>query len=1097
MNHSVVTPPETYREFRGRIIASIAVEEKRQVYGCQSMHPFRVLRQAVVAYQKHLAFYGESMLAEDATVEPHLRRALCIPAHVPLQPSTMAIIGQYLMCFLPIPMVLRRARKCLNGIGTFCGRSLVYSVQVKRTLVRRDYYCRSFDFALRELELPGTVEAFRSMRTLDIDWMRSYCCLGIRQKVLMDTAHAALPGRQISGERVLVLVQQGIIRTAEELSWLPERPSWLMNLESPSLEERSRFRDLVVLLRDTGVPPEQIARLVNVDMSRLKFERLTANLKQLNCDSEALGVLFGCMADRVLFTKPQRWSFLLQVLKIRHAADLVRFEDLLLSDQTCSVPFAEDLLASGADVDGLVACQALIQATGERDDPAVVTARLTELLSAPWFFTFGQVACAKDYLLLDQDLSAYLQVLQTYGFSTALAALAFEGCYRRLGAQALSQWLAIAALPGAGQTPTAVAQWLQKAASGGYVDAFEYLQRSGELQTFAHLRQATRVACLGRPLLAYLREVRGLVGLSVLQQWFYRDAPGIKEVHLGAGVNAINRVLLDDAFTRRDFTLMAGNQACVESLLSRYVEQKVGRYPYKADDAQKANYLQRSRDLRHELTERFAPCVKRVLTLTDGVLLDSLMPHLEAPLAELEARVDGLRSQLNELLVGRGPSAVALSPQEAELVALVYRTSASTVHQLWPYLQAREADVPSVLRGAQYPMTWRCTELQVEGDVDPRGLDALAKALDFAARFSACIGRDAHEACRHLSPKRLGDAAADVWSLAPHLGVLLAVTGAYANVAVWLREGDERLRTLAQAGSEVVLLLDSLRALFDVDIGDALDVHGEPFIAGLSGDAVAVLGSRLDACWHTDQGTPEQRLSAAIARTRARVLQKFGRWCELQRGRMVHEGESETGSLMIARVSKSPAAFFAKTAAGICTGSNTRMWEESRHVHMLVFAPGGKRIAGMALLYFERIACLEEEGTALVIRAINPMGDVLAAHSVSSMVDGYFDAAIRIAQDAGCVAVAFPSPTGMHLMSNRKDIEDDIKARYIGRSHRLSHYDSEDAAGDWRNKPRRVDGHFDAYEEGANPVSELYLIWRAQVPAQEELEPETIVAAQA
>lgn len=1062
-------------------MSRLAAEEKRQIYVRHTTHPLRELRQAIAAYQEHLAFNGESMLAEDVAVEPHLRRALRIPGHVPLSPSRMDIIRQYLLLFLPLSVVLNRARKFLHYSGSFGGRSLIYSVQVKRTLASSRYYSRSFDFVMSKLELPKSFEAFRSMRELDIHWMRSYCCLGIQQKVQMDKFHAALPGQKANGERILILIQQRIIQQVEDLFWLSERPSWLARYDPPSLQEQARFQQLVILLRDAGVPVEQIVRQVYVDLSQRKLEWLTENLKQLGCDSDALRVLFDRIPELVMFTQPQRWRFLLQALKIRRAVDLVRFERLLFSDQVCSTGFAQSLLTAGADIDGLVACQKLILATGNIADLTPVTARLNVLLSAPWFFTVEQLASAEDYLLLERDLSAYLQVLQEYGFSTAAAALAFQGSYRQLGAEALSRWLAIAALPGAGQTPSAVAKWLQRAASGGYVDAFEYMQQSGELQTFAHLRQVTKVASLGTTLLAYLREDRGLVGLPVLLKWFYNDAPGIKEVRLGAGFDAIKRVLLDDAFTRRDFTLIVGNSACVELLLRHFIEQKIGCYPYQAEDEQKTSYLQCSSDLRHELVDHFAPCIKRILGLTDGVLLDSLMPYLEAPLVQLEGEVDSLRSLLNDLLAGRGPSTVTLSQQQAELVALVYRTSVSTIRQLWPCLQSREADVPSSLLEANYPMTWMRTELQVEGDVDSRGLEALARALAFAARFSSCIAQDEHEACRHLSPKRLGDSAADVWSLAPHLGVLLAICHADANVAVWLKEGEERLKTMAQAGSEIVLLLDSLRSLFDVDIGDALNVQSAPFVAGLSSSAVAVLGSRLDARWQIDEGAPEQRLLKAIARTRALVLKKFGRWSELQRRRVVHEGESQMGSQMVARVSKSPAAFFAKMAAGICTGNNTRMWEESRHVHMLVFVPGGKRIAGMALLYFERIASLDKAGFTLVIRAINPIGDVFAAYSVSSIVDGYFDAAIRIAQDSGCVAVAFPSPTGMHLMSNRKDIEDDIKARYIGCSHRVYRYDTEDAGGDWRNEPRQITTSFYAYEEGVNLVNELYVIWRAQV----------------
>lgn len=36
-----------------------------------------------------------------------------------------------------------------------------------------------------------------------------------------------------------------------------------------------------------------------------------------------------------------------------------------------------------------------------------------------------------------------------------------------------------------------------------------------------------------------------------------------------------------------------------------------------------------------------------------------------------------------------------------------------------------------------------------------------------------------------------------------------------------------------------------------------------------------------------------------------------------------------------------------------------------------------------------------------------------------------------VAQDAGCSAVAFPTPAGMHLMSNHMDVESYIRKRYI------------------------------------------------------------------
>lgn len=135
----------------------------------------------------------------------------------------------------------------------------------------------------------------------------------------------------------------------------------------------------------------------------------------------------------------------------------------------------------------------------------------------------------------------------------------------------------------------------------------------------------------------------------------------------------------------------------------------------------------------------------------------------------------------------------------------------------------------------------------------------------------------------------------------------------------------------------------------------------------------------------------------------------------------------------------------------------------------------------MALVYFEHIAALHPTRNCLIIRAINPMDDMLATHTNSSIVDAFFDVAIQIAKDNGMTAVAFPAHCGMHLLSNLSSVEKDIEKRYIKPSmkfrFRPSNVVATENPSEWRAKPREVTGRFYAYEQGEGGVNTLYAIW--------------------
>lgn len=1077
LRESAANTCDTYREFRGRIIESLKSQQVQDSYSLEERAPLQRLRLQLTAFREHLACNGEYMLAQDPTVEPLLRKALAIPDEIRLLPRDAEKLRQNLMLLLPFRLMFRRARALLQPIGTHEGRKLLFESQVDRTIPGQYYFNPSLDFALIRLEPPGTFEALREMVHVDFDLMQAYYRLGVRRMEEMNRVAKTQHGG-VKGKLVLALVELGIVGSVYALEQLPRLSSWYYDENRLTQDTLRKFRQVVQMLGNAGAAPDAVVQLLKYPVSRLDPQRLSATLVVLKLNGPELSALIETTGEQLLLAKPEQWTFLREVLGLHSAAEMSRFIHLLDSGRTPSQEFALALLAAGADVAALDACQSLILSVSERVDVSIPISAMQQLLAAPHSLTFAELSKAKDYLILDLDLRAFLQVLDQHGYGGAEDTLEFQHCYNRLGAKMLHRYLQIAGTCAGEQTPAIVAQWVAQAGAGGYIDSFEYLLQANQLRTFHHLQQTLALAPLGVPMLRYIREDRGVTNLPALRKWYYEEAAGINELRFWSVLDDIQRVLLDDAFERKNFTLLDGNRECVEWLINQRIVASIGAIPFRSDEATMGTYHEARCILRDQMCVELAPCLKSMLIETDGVLVRSLIEHIDEPVEQLRQRIANLAPLMGDLITGGGPSQAALSDLEADLIALVYQTSSSTIRSRWAEVIGREQDIAGLVAGAQYSMDWARTEQRLDSAVDSRGLRALSESLLFAARFDANYREDMHKACHGLSPKRLEDVAADAWSLALHLGALMAIAGAELNVRYWLDQGNEAIAAMADAGPPAYQHIESLHALFHVQLTDALDSQEAAFIEGLDEVAAGILARRLDKRLSTASATAKHDLRQALAKARQVVFNVYQSWTETQKKRFKQKTLSGLQTQLQAIVSKAPAAFFAKEATGLCTSSNTDMWQEKRHSHLLVFAPNQRRLAGMALLYFERVPALDADRDTLIIRAINPMRAFLASHTVSSIVDAYFDVAIRIAQENDLAAVAFPSPLGMHLMSNHQDIEDEIDMRFIKRAtHWVGMFEEGQRL---LTQPQRVMANFYAYKTGEVRVDTLYTVWHSR-----------------
>ena len=475
------------------------------------------------------------------------------------------------------------------------------------------------------------------------------------------------------------------------------------------------------------------------------------------------------------------------------------------------------------------------------------------------------------------------------------------------------------------------------------------------------------------------------------------------------------------------------------------------------------------------------PALPRILASTGGVLLPSLLDVHEEDSDGLQRRLARLTPLLDDLLAGGGPCEPELSPLEAEAVSLVYRTPVQTVQSRWGQVVGHAHHAHHVQRlqlRSQYTMAWRSVRWQLRSALDRSGFTPLLTAAKFSQGFRPSADGDMFSACRGLSPKQLRPSVAgsDLSTVALHLGSLLAVAAGHEVVGAWLRGGFEDLSRMDEDSPEAYQRISALVDLFAVVLPDALDAHMSACIERLPDQDAVHWASRLGPAPEGVSG--QEQLRVMLLRTRAKVLPLYLGWAQRQLRRY-----QKTEQALVARVSKAPTAFFAKSAVQLCTSDNVAMWREERLSHLVVFDPDGRRLAGMALLYVQPIAELDRARSSLVIRAINPTDEMLGGHAPESIVDSFLQVAVQIARDNRLACVAIPAPSGMHLMSNRAPIETYVKDRYVRRARQHVVRDADGKGQSLHDCPSAVRARFFAYEEGRELVEELYVVWRPEAIA--------------
>jgi hypothetical protein len=771
------------------------------------------------------------------------------------------------------------------------------------------------------------------------------------------------------------------------------------------------------------------------------------------------------------------WNFVVNIIGAQSPKDIQKFKRLLDVDFEPDPQIVFHLKSLGARLDQLYVCQPVLLSSCRVQDNMQVLAAIDVLMSKPHNLTFEQLADGVDYVVQPENLEGFLSVLVKHGYSSASQVIAFKVCYRNVSPASLNDWLSLTREQGKSVPPDLLANWVYQTQKHGNLDAYRYLLSVIALPDLQSLKKVRNLAIFGRNILKYLVEEKELTSLSMLQNWYYHCA---KNVHglkwWGEYDDYLFRLLLDDAYKRQNYAFVTHNRSSVEKVLNERISLSCGSRPRQENSEECKLFDERVKAKRVLELESLLPILPNILEETDGILVDSLLRCAVDTPDLLKSQIDSFVPMISEFLDGRGPDNPHLGDLQVEILAMLYRSPTETVRSLWPDLIGYEEGLARFSLAKSYAVKWQPAALRLNSKMEQSSLLAMERAKQHAEKFALHPYDNIVNYSRQLRAKRFNDQAHDRWSLAAHLGILIA--GAQHDYAIleWKAQLSEIITHLIDEGEKSYEYLGQLHNFFNHDLPDALEKNATHFLSRFSAEDARFLADRLvgsEALTSVSSELPKKQLQYAFKLVQAKVLKSCLRWLDREKAKFKVDKSDSPQTELTAMLSKHPAAYFAKYAANMCSKHRVNMWHESRHAHLIVFDQKRRRLAGMALVNIEIVPAIHPKNESLVIRAINPMDDMLATHTKESIAESFLDVAILIAKANNLAAVAMPWHNGAHLLSNKCAIEKYLKNRYLKKSEQYYSSYRESA----RRKPYAVDGQFYAYESGQELVSKLYVIW--------------------
>ncbi|MCW3609120.1 macro domain-containing protein [Burkholderia cenocepacia] len=1070
---------QAYRAWRAERVARLAskpASSDRPIWyryddePTKPVHPWTQARDRIGALREEVLIDLRYRSMPDELEMFHM--ALGIPPYVPVsRPWWLIAVWLFVTPFIPLRWRMVAGRAVLRNTRSFFGREYVYERLVSHLWSTQSSYSSGIDRALRALPLALRASSYNDLIGLENTDIDVLMRLGLNDVAAIPEVWRDLR-RSYEPCVVHALIDEGILERLEELHWIPTRNVY--HLGAPLKIDSDKLREMVRVLKSAGMPRARIPEILGTPYGYDPIRLSAIFFRLRTCGVTDVSAMYDMVGSALWEVDEDYWCFVLETIGARTPANIKRFRALLDLTHPAPVDIVTWMRARGASLDELADARDFLVQVAKS---TTVTLSQFECLARAGLSALDIAHCP-DYVLHDRHdrLEHHLAVLARHGYGDRASIMAFHSTYTTVSTWSLDRLLTVAGPLNDRDVAADVANWAVRAHRRGNVASLTYILAKTPAKSLDALNQRLFVMDLCPPLLRYVVEEQGLTDIRALYDWYYAEAWGAKDYAGADTIDAAERVLVEDAFTRKNFSVLEGNRKCLDEIVSSRARAVVPALTDRSE-AGWAAYREALRQVETSERDALKPILAAMLHETHGVLLRSLLEAASQGQSSMSTLLSTFRPLMVDLARGRGPTGPSLSELEAEAVAVTYGVPTTSILEYWPRICVDDTQWRSWYREEPYLMRWQRNIVRVTRLLDHAGLAGLAIAAQVARRFGE-PDISVFDAAKHLRGGVLANPLVDHHMLQRHLGVLLAAAVADDQVKEWVTRRLEAVSGLDDDSAVAHREIGALHDFFRVTLPDALDVSMEQFVLRMSASDARDLAQRLDASV-TELDDTRAMLSIAMSRTREKVLQVYQRWSAREKKKFKAQRDAAHQSVLHAFVSKLPAAFFAKQATGLCSAGNTSMWQESRHAHLVVFDPRSGKLAGMALLYAEVIPDIDPARPSLIMRAINPTVSMVASHEPQSIVDAYFDLAIELAREHGLGSVAFPPSSGQDFMSNRSDIGRVIRERYEKRSapfYRLHGMEQPDS--DWRNAPRVVRHAFSAYEEGHGCVTTLYAIWR-------------------
>lgn len=1080
----VMNSIEQYSQFRNTHLSVTRKMEDRcftqsQFYGVSDTVPnLTSLRGDVRRYREEIVNQALSDPIFARANRVFLARALRLPEALitPLNWKTRSL--KVLGLFFPTMVRANIAKKILENVRAYESREFlfrkyfVFSNSWISSSSSWNSYSNSLDYALVKIPASHDSLSFDELRNIDIHWLKLAHRLGSKN---WSDVQMALKGhdRFRPAEFEALLVEEGVIKSIDELTWLSSR-SKERSFNGPSkARDLPAAADLMKQLIDNGVSRELIAKTLLATSSNFNAVALSEKFDLLREYSIDIDAAFAQLGSLLWKTSYEKLRFLICGIGFSKAEHLLAFREYLGAGYEVDELFFRRYRQLGAGPDDFVLAQKLLMKVSRAESSSHCVAALELLMGQPYCIPPNQLVHCENYILSKGRLSEYLELLSRHGLTSTDDILCFQDAFSYLHSSLVEHLFSLAIPRCNGSDNRSVCRWIVDATRSGYIEVFEYLVVKLNVRTLSELENILKFARVNLTILKFAVEERGFSTLKKLTHWYYRNATGIHDISLPTSLGSVDRLLLEYAFVTHRFSALPKNREVVESEIARRVDLKI-QTPIRDEQGKLSEeYFRQRTDLSSIERNTIAEHLPEILNETGGVLLPYILEDVGEGNWNLADRIGKLEPVTKSLLSGSGPMTSTLLPLEEEAIGLVYCVTVDLIRTHWHDLTKDNSTNGLRCSDSPFYMQWKRKELTLTRPLDISGFKVFDEAVIFAQHFNRLYRTDIDSACLRLSPRRLEEPARDTSTLAKHLGILLAISGVLegTNWNTNFFKGLKNIENHTSSYDQVARLSN----LFSIELRDAVIENVDGFLFGLSSVNRQFLASRI-VVEHQRFGESAQGLREIISYMLDIVTQKYLAWAERERNKFRHGVSEQCKSQTYGVISKHPASFFAPIAVGICTGGDLALWREARFSLFLIFDEKEKHFAGMVYLFTHVLKTDCGERPILVARAFNMMPSYIAGFDPYSMVESIICALISYAKREGFSALALPEDSGQHLLSNNVAIEKAIKQR-LGKPTTsyglLSLKEHSDLL-----KPVCVKTNFAAYSEGREIVNHISIVWK-------------------